>query len=408
MTETARRKTPLRTRLAIYGAGLFADGATMVVIPLWALYLEPSPLVFGIVIGARSALPLLLAIHGGALMDRLGARQVMLFFASIGLVVPILFPLLPWIWVAGILNLLIGLCSTMNWVGAQTLVGQMVRQDSSLTWQMTFCNRLGHFACPVLAGAMWDVFGPWGGFGVTFVWAVLFMASALMLPRGVAGTGATEAPDRGKLAWRDLIPRLENYKKAFSLLGIPLVAVVATGSALNIATGAIQGSFFIAYMKEIGLTGTLIGVIFAAANFFGLIGTASVERLGRRIGDVRLLNMTVVAAIAAITITPLLGVFILLLGVSIVRGFVHGVGQPLMIVIPAKSVPAGSHGAVVGLRITLNRCIQTFLPPVMGGVVGMVGLEGSFWVVGGFLFFLSTGLWAIFRPPARAPAEPAS
>jgi len=406
VSETATRKTPLRTRLGIYGSGLFADGAIMVVVPLWALHLEPSPLAFGIVMGARSLLPFLLAIHGGALMDRLGARQVMLFFAAIGLVVPVLFPLLPWIWMAGILNLVIGLSSTMNWVGAQTVVGQMVRDDASLSWQMTFCNRLGHFASPVLAGGMWDAFGPWGGFGVTFVVAVLFMASALMLPRGVAGSGAADLPERTGLTLRDLLPRLESYKRAFRLFGIPLVAVVVTGSALNIATGAIQGSFFVAYMKEVGLTGTLIGIVFAAANFFGLIGTASVAPLGRWFGDVRLLNATVVAAIAAITITPLLGVFVLLLAVSILRGFVHGIGQPLMIVIPAKAVPPGFQGAAVGLRITLNRFVQTVLPPVMGGVVGLVGLEGSFWLVGGILLAVSCGLWAIFRPPARASEEP--
>src|SRR3546814_4872714 len=48
--------------------------------------------------------------------------------------------------------------------------------------------------------------------------------------------------------------------RTFALLGIPLVAIAVTGSVLNIAVGAIQGSFFIAYMQEIGLTGTLIGV----------------------------------------------------------------------------------------------------------------------------------------------------
>ena len=102
MNEETAKTIPLRTRLGIYGSGLFSDGATNVVVPLWALYLEPSAFAFGIVIGARSFLPFLFSIHGGVLMDRLGARQVMLFFAAIGLIVPILFPLLPWIWMAGI------------------------------------------------------------------------------------------------------------------------------------------------------------------------------------------------------------------------------------------------------------------------------------------------------------------
>jgi MFS family permease len=98
MTEETAKILPLRSRLAIYSSGLFSDGATNVVIPLWALYLEPTPFTFGIVIGARSLLPFLLSIHGGVLMDRLGARQVMLFFAVIGLIVPILFPSGPRPW----------------------------------------------------------------------------------------------------------------------------------------------------------------------------------------------------------------------------------------------------------------------------------------------------------------------
>ncbi len=389
----------------MYGSGLFADGATNIVIPLWALYLEPTPFAFGIVIGARSLLPFLLSIHGGVLMDRLGARQVMLFFAAIGLIVPVLFPLLPWIWVAGILNLVIGLTSTMNWVGAQTLVGQVIRSDPSLTWRVTFCNRLGHFVSPVLAGAMWDAFGPWGGFGVTLVWAVLFMAAALMLPHG-NGTAKTAADANGRrFGLRDLLPRLEDYTRAFKLLGIPLVAVVAAGSVLNISSGAIQLSFFVAYMEQIGFTGTMIGVIFASLNLSGLAGTATVTPAARRIGDVRLLNATVVASLAAITATPLLGSFVPLLIVTSLRGIAQGWGQPLMIMIPSKSVPSESQGTLVGLRISLNRLMQTVLPPVMGGVVTLVGLETSFYVVGGILLAITCGLWAIFRPPAQSAEQ---
>ena len=384
----------------MYGSGLFADGATNVVIPLWALYLEPSPFAFGIVIGARSLLPFLLSIHGGVLMDRFGTRQVMIFFGMIGLVIPILFPLLPWIWMAGILNLIIGLTSTMNWVGAQTLVGQMSRGNPALTWRITFCNRFGHLVSPVLAGAIWDLYGPWGGFSVTFVWAVFFMASALLLPR-VKGTEKTgDQHNMQRLRLRDMFPRLGDYSRAFALLGIPLVGMVVAGSVLNITVGGIQGSFFIAYMKETGLTGTMIGMIFAGMNLSGLVGTATVMKFARRIGDMRLLNMTVVAALAAITITPLLGAFIPLLAVTVLRGFAQGIGQPLMIMIPAKAVPAGAQGAAVGLRISLNRFAQTVLPPIMGGIVGLVGLENSFYWLGGGLLALTCGLWIIFRPPS--------
>jgi len=35
-------------------------------------------------------------------------------------------------------------------------------------------------------------------------------------------------------------------------------------------------------------------------------------------------------------------------------------------------------------------------------VVALVGLENSFYWVGGFLLVLSCGLWAIFRPPTSS------
>lgn len=400
MSAPTVKMLPLRQRLAIYGTGLFADGASNVVVPLWALYLEPTPFEFGLVVGAKSLLPFLLSIHGGILMDRLGARRVMMFFAVIGMSVPLLFPVAPWIWAAGMLNLLIGLTATMNWVGAQTVVGQLMRGDTSLTWRVSFGNKLGHFVFPIVAGFMWDLLGPWGGFGVTFAAAFSFFIMVLVLPRSPA-EGQASAAQRPKL--RDLLPRLEDHTRTFRLLAIPLVSVAIAGSVLNIAVGAIQGSFFIAWMREVGLTGTLIGLIFAALNLTGLAGAAAAGPLARRSGDIWMLNATVVAAIAAIAVTPLFAAFVPLLAVTLVRGFMQGVSQPLMIVIPSKMAPSGAQGAVVGLRIALNRLMQTVLPPLMGGVVALVGLEASFYWVGGGLLVLSLALWAIFRPPASTP-----
>lgn len=403
MTATTVKTIPRRTLLGIYGTGLFADGASNVVVPLWVLYLDPSPFAFGLVIGAKSLLPFLFSIHGGVLMDRIGARRVMMFFAIIGVIVPLLFPLLPLIWVAGILNLIIGLTSTMNWVGAQTLVGQAARGDPSLTWRVSFGNKFGHFVFPILAGGMWDLFGPWGGFGVTFASALFFWIAVMMLPNRIgekAAQGDGTVPTDRRFRAGDLLPRLDDHTRTFALLAIPLVSVAVAGSVLNIAVGAIQGSFFIAYMRDIGLTGTLIGAIFSGLNLAGLAGTAAVTPLAKRTGDVWMLNFTVVAAIAAIAITPLFAAFLPLMAITIIRGFMQGVSQPLMIVIPSKMVERQFQGAVVGLRIALNRLMQTVLPPVMGGVVALVGLQNSFYWVGGALLVISCGLWAIVRPPA--------
>jgi MFS family permease len=404
MTEGPGQKIPLRTQLAVYGSGMFADGATQVVVPLWLITLQPSAFAFGIVIGARALLPFLLSIHGGVLMDRLGARQVMLVFATIGLILPILFPLLPWVWAAGILQLFIGLTTTMSWVGAQTLVGQTMRGNSIFARRLSFSNRLGGLICPLIAGASWDAFGPWGGFGTMFCWSVFLLISALMLPERTHA----QKEARGSFSLRDVVPRIDDHARAFALLAIPAVAVVAIGSVLNIATGAIQNSFYIAYLEKIGLNGTLIGILVASANVTALAGTVGVTRIMRRIGDIRLLNASVVGAIVAITVTPFLASFAPLLGMSLFRGWSVGIGQPLMISIPSNAVPPGSQGAAVGVRISLNRLVQTVLPPLMGGVVGVIGLEASFLVTGGILLVLVSIFLLLLRARgtmSRAPYD---
>jgi MFS family permease len=400
MTEGARPSIPLRTQLALYGAGMFSDVASQVIVPLWVLTLRPSALAFGAVIGARSLLPFLLSIHGGVLMDRLGARRVMLFFAAVGACLPILFPVLPWIWAALLLQLLIGLTTTMSWVGAQTVAGQTMMGHPALIGRLSFSNRFGGFFCPLVAGFAWDAFGRWGGFGVMFAFSVVLLVSALMLPKEIGSASGR------RISVRDVVPRLEDYTRALALLAIPAVAVVAIGSILNIATGAIQTSFYLAYLEKIGLSGSLIGILVAMTNLTALAGTVGVTRLMRRIGGVRLLNSAVIGSILAIMITPFLATFHTLLIVSALRGWSQGMVQPLMISIPSKAVPIESQGMSVGLRISLNRLVQTLLPLVMGGVVDLIGLEESFFVVGGVLLLIVASVMFVLSKRGMMPREP--
>ena len=85
----AAEKIPLRVQGTVYASGLFANSMNNmmnVVVPLWIVSIETSPLMIGIAIGARSFMPLCLSIHGGAMMDRVGTGRVVVFFAVIALV----------------------------------------------------------------------------------------------------------------------------------------------------------------------------------------------------------------------------------------------------------------------------------------------------------------------------------
>ncbi|MDX1484698.1 MAG: MFS transporter, partial [Alphaproteobacteria bacterium] len=121
---------PWGTQLAVYATGTFGNtvnNVVVVLLPLWAIQLNASPLMIGVILGARHLLTTLFSIHGGALMDRLGTRRVLIWFAFIGAVTPFLFPAMPWLWAVVVLQMLGGISSNFAWMGAQAMIGQMMK-----------------------------------------------------------------------------------------------------------------------------------------------------------------------------------------------------------------------------------------------------------------------------------------
>jgi MFS family permease len=126
LTQDRTKERPGASSLpATYAAGLFSMGQAELlsfVVPLWALLQGASPAEIGGLVGARSVLTFFLAIHGGALMDRLGTRRVMLFFTAMTGLLAAVYPWLPWLPVMLVLQMMIGFASNMTWIGAQTMI----------------------------------------------------------------------------------------------------------------------------------------------------------------------------------------------------------------------------------------------------------------------------------------------
>jgi MFS family permease len=389
MAASPGRKPSLRAQAAIYGSGMLWDAGSSVIIPLWLIALQTPPFAFGVVMGCRALLPCLFAIHGGTLMDRLGGRTVMLAVALAGLVPSVLFPTLPYIWVAAVLQLITGFTNTMTWVGAQTTVSQFLGGDRRYFGRLSFYNRIGAMICPLMAGAIWDFWGAWGGFGFLFVCGLVLVVLAAMLPKPTAAEAKeAESRPRSNVVLRDWLPHFGDYVAAFRLMAIPAVLLTVVASILNVGTGTIQQSFYVVYLEKIGMTGTLIGILVASPNIIAITGTLWLSGLLRWLGDIRLLNLAVFLSILCTTTVPLFTAFFSLFALGLLRGWSQGVSQPLMISIPSTSVPPGAEGASVGLRITMNRLVQTLTPLLMGAVVEAIGLENGFYAIGGSLMLL--------------------
>jgi fucose permease len=204
-----------------------------------------------------------------------------------------------------------------------------------------------------------------------------------------------------------MLPRVSDYVQAIALLGIPMVAMTVLINFLRNTTSSVQGSFYVTYLDEIGLTGTAIGILFAAveaASGLSSLGSAFYLRFVKAHWLIIGLSAT---AIALIAITPLLGgLFAVLLIAQVLRGGAQGLIQPILFSLQAKSVPLTAQGSVVGLRVTVNRLSSVTVPPLMGIAADLAGLQASFLIVGGTLLAIVAivALW-VKRSPAFAATK---
>jgi len=383
---------------AVYASGFFSLSLvpmTSLAVPLWAVSLGAPPAMIGIAIAARSVLPFFLSIHGGVMMDRLGTRQVTLFFTLTGALFSLLYPLLPWIGAVIVLQLFIGLAQGMGWIGAQTKIARLARGSPVYAGRFSFFTTLGTFIGPMLVGKAWDTLGAWGAFTAIALWGGgLFLAAfALPAPSAIGRS-------RRRLHVRDFIPRLSDYFQAFALLGSASIALVVIATFMRIAAFSVQGSFYAVYLHGIGLSGAAIGVL---VGFASLLGGPAALLVGPALKRVRadwLLLASNAVAIVFICVTPLLHDFILLLIAAGLFGLGYGIALPLLLSILSEATGVKEQGMSVGLRTTANRLASIVIPLAMGFIGEWAGIDNAFLIVGTLLLILGAVAVVLIRYPA--------
>ena len=383
---------------APYAAGLFSMGQSELltfIVPLWAVLQGASPAEIGLLVGAKSMLTFLLAIHGGALMDRLGTRRVMLFFTALTALLAALYPFLPWLPLMVVLQMMIGFASNMTWIGAQTIIAQTTGGDPGKIGKFSFFARIGNVAAPILMGLLWDFAGPTLSFFGVACWSscMFLVVSRIENPQAAHTLVA-------RVSWRDVLPKLSDYTGSLKLALIPAVAFTLAISFTRHATNAAENSFLIVYLRELGFAGAQIGAMFSLAEVLNGFGSLLVGRFITRFP----LHWTMVAftgfSIFLLAITPFLGgVFVLLAGAQCLRRMSEGIVQPLMFSLQAKAAPRNLQGAIVGLRVTNNRLASILTPILMGLIVQAFGLTWGFVAIGALLL---AGCCALAVAVARA------
>jgi MFS family permease len=417
----ASRPVALTNPAPLYLVGLFSMGYVdffIFLVPLYCLSLGMSAGEVGLIVGARSVLAVFLSIHIGVLMDRFGTRRVTLFFVLIGAVLSPLFPLLPQFWAVLLLQIIVGGVLSFAWSGSQTLIAQLAEGDAGYIGRFTFFARIGTAVAPIIVGVVWDLGGAWPAFLIGALWGIVLTGALLRAPEAELAprdrrpeevAAPVQVPPRFRA--RDAMPRLSDYIACFALMAIPAIAATMAIMFLRTATSGVQYSLYIVYLDGIGMTGTVIGILFAAIEIAGAFGSLAAGR-AMGFGDPQktMLSGTVLS-IVLICATPFLGgSFVLLLLAQLARGWLQGLVQPMMFSIQAKAVGRYRQGTVVGLRQTMNRLSSIIVPPVMGGIADWWGATASFVIFGVVLLLMCLPVLRITRrayesAPVKRTAE---
>lgn len=391
---------------ALYVAGPCSMGYVdfyTFLMPLYALSLGFDAGEVGILVGARSLVAMFLSIHVGVLMDRFGTRKVTLFFVWASMALALLFPLMPWFWSLLLLQLVNGAAVSFAWSGAQTLAAQLADGEARYLGRFTFFARLGSTTAPLLGGAVWDFGGVWPSYLVGAAWGGMLTIALLCAPEAefFASPGEANAV-RARFRARDVWPRLSDYANSLRLLAIPAITLSLAIMAMRNTTYSIQTSVYVVYLKHMGLVGMTIGMLFSAAEIASGIGALFAGR-AISLGDAQrtMLGGTALA-IMLIVLTPVLGGMLsLLLLFQLVRGWLEGVIQPLVLSVQARAAGRHQQGAVVGLRQTGQRLTSIAVPPLMGAIADRAGVDQSFFILGGVMLLLCIPLALVIRRVGR-------
>ncbi len=264
------------------------------------------------------------------------------------------------------------------------------------------------------------------------LWSAGTLLCTLSFPR-VDGDAADDGTTH-RAGWRDLLPRWEDYRDAFALLAIPAIATVVMVTMIRHAGVTLQGTFYVYYLGEVGISGKWIGFLFSCTGLFGIVGSMCVGRVASRFSARPFLLAVIAVTILSVAVTPLLyrsgftmdlalfepwlkgigitadlsaiapflGFYFLLMVAQGIRGLSGAFAQAMEIAMVAQSAGARAQGKGAALRLTAGRLSAFILPVLMGAVAKIVGLENAFYVTGGVILVILG--WLALRAPKAAPA----
>ncbi len=371
-----------REKISYFASGFLALGLvplTAVIVPLYALGIGATPAEVGIIMAMRSLLPFLLAIPGGAMIDRYGVRFVVTRLAFACAVLSLVYPFMTSVFHLVLLQLVFGVCQSFCWIGVQTGIGKTYRGDPVVTSHLGFWSMGGTFFGPFIIGFIWDYFGTDSSFAAAAVWCGLMSILALQLSQ--------EVSDMERSASRRQAVK-GDYSEAFGLLRDPVVFYIIACSSVRLGAVSLQTSFLPVYLAELEFSASQIGVLIGISAISSALSAFLHAILARWWSSEKILGVFIVLALIAVSSMSLTGSYGVLAFLNIAMGLAIGVTQPAMFSVLGAKISKDIQGLIVGLRTSSNRG-ATFLIPLFAGLTaGIISTQWTFLIIGTVLMAL--------------------
>jgi MFS family permease len=382
-----------------------------VTVALAAVHLGLSPASIGLVLATFALVPMLLAVRGGQLIDRVGVRRPMLVGAALCGLGALACAALPHPVVLALSAGLVGVGMMGFHLGMQHAAGEIgghARRTANfnlLTMSFSISGLLG----PPLVGLVIDTAGHRQAFALS---AVLMGATWIAasrypferhLPRqgaapraepadgdAAAATSIPPAPDADAATAAVEAPR--GAAAAFALLGAPRLRRLLLASLLASASWDVYQFVLPLHAGSIGLSASSVGLSIAAFSAGSLSVRLLLPRLLVHMHPARWMQVALAVCVLAYAAAPFADRLGTLVALSFLIGIGPGIAQPLLMAALHTASPPGRAGEAAGLRMTLLSAMQLAVPVGFGLAAGVLGTAPLFWIYAGTAAVIGLGL----------------
>jgi len=329
-------------------------GTASFMLPVYATSLGANYVDLGLMGALRNVVYTLMTLTVGYLLDRFERIRIYISFMIIGVAVVALFGVMTQVALLILWSSLLGLVSAAFWVTASTLTANISPQDR-LSQSMGRYNLswiLGFVVGPTAGGFISDAYG----------FQALFLCLASIITVSVAVIFLRIRPT--------ITLRNRSDSKGFSLaplrgLGLAYLTLIPFTCILGIYMAIMPG-----YLKLVGLTPALVGLLITMTNGVRGVGFFNAERFiawGTR-RSVSLASLLLFAGMLVFSFASSTLEYALPL---VLYGTAAGIMTPLILDYIAKRCNKGSLGAAMGLHEGVYG-IGMIIGPMAGGTIAEI------------------------------------